>query len=134
MFTQPLYIVWQQKNMLGIPIIDEQHRSIVSMINTLFYFSQNGKNEELIDSVLDSLKQYTRLHFTTEEEMLYACGYPEAESHIAYHREFTAHVEKMLQESDDAEKMGRVMAFLKRWWLHHINNEDRKYVPYVQDC
>ena len=134
MFMQPLYIVWQEKNILGIPIIDEQHRSIVSTINTLFYFSQKGKSDQLIDSALDSLKEYTRIHFTTEEDMFYTCNYPEAEKHISYHREFAAHVDKMLQEPDDEDKMVRVMTFLKKWWIQHINNEDRKYVPYVQDC
>ena len=33
-----VFIVWKNSNDCGINIIDEQHRGIVSTINTLFYF------------------------------------------------------------------------------------------------
>ena len=35
-----LYITWKNEDELGIPIIDEQHRGVVTAINSLFYFMQ----------------------------------------------------------------------------------------------
>jgi len=43
-----LYIVWSDNNELGIPIIDEQHRAIISTINSLHYFMQPGHGDDII--------------------------------------------------------------------------------------
>lgn len=37
-----LCIVWSDTNNLGIPIIDEQHRGIISASNSLYFSMQNA--------------------------------------------------------------------------------------------
>ena len=41
-----LYIVWNEKNNIGVPIIDEQHRGIVIAINSLYYFINERRANE----------------------------------------------------------------------------------------
>ena len=43
-----LYIAWNDDNKLGIPIIDEQYRAIISTINSLHYFMQIGHGDDII--------------------------------------------------------------------------------------
>ena len=61
-----LYIVWNDINKLGIPIIDEQHRGIVATINSFHYFIQEGHGLEALKPTLNILEQYTCIHFKTE--------------------------------------------------------------------
>ncbi len=46
--SNDLYIIWHPDNDLGIPIIDEQHRGLVSAINSLHYFIKADKGVEMI--------------------------------------------------------------------------------------
>jgi hemerythrin len=62
-----LYIVWNEYNNLGIAVIDEQHRGIVAIINSLHYFIQEGQGEDVLVPTLGMLEHYTRIHFLTEE-------------------------------------------------------------------
>jgi hemerythrin len=126
-----LYIVWTGKNNLGIPIVDEQHRGIVSAINTFYYSIQEGHDFEALKPTMVFLKQYTQLHFATEESLMQKAGYPDFNRHIAIHKRLvqkTTEVGRASLLHNDADLMIR---FLKEWWLGHINQEDRKYAPWV---
>lgn len=126
-----LYIIWSKENEIGVPIIDEQHRSIVSTINTFHYYVQKGIGEKVVLATLRILEQYTKLHFETEEDLMGKAGFPDFEDHRALHQTLadrTKHIVLTAQQEQDADE---VLRFLRQWWMGHINAEDRKYVPYV---
>jgi len=62
-----LYIAWNDDNKLGIPIIDEQHRAIISTINSLHYFMQPGHGDDIIQPTMIILEQYVNIHFKQVE-------------------------------------------------------------------
>lgn len=127
-----LYIVWNETNNLGIPIIDEQHRGIVSTINTLYNFVELGKGLEALSPTLNIIDQYAILHFETEEFMLTQAGYPDCSQHFHLHE---ALVEKTKQVRFQAtlDKDPKIaLKFLREWWLNHINVEDRKFVNWLR--
>jgi hemerythrin-like metal-binding protein len=129
---QSLYIVWNESYNLGIPILDEQHRSIVSTINTLHHFIQNGKSESIISAILNNLEQYTSIHFTTEEQLMLKFGFPDLNKHISHHRHLASRTAEMLDSSEGVGNHGQAtLQFLKEWWLDHISLEDPKFVPYL---
>ena len=127
-----LYIVWSDKNKLGIPIIDEQHRGIISTINSLYYFIQAGQGHEIIKPTMIMLEQYTDVHFKTEEELLVKAGYPSFEEHLGFHHELKKKTKALSMNADRDQDSDMVLKFLKEWWLGHINKEDRKYIPFVK--
>jgi len=55
-----LYIVRNEKNDTGIHIIDERHRAIVSLINSLFFFTQENFAEVALTPTLTVLSQYSK--------------------------------------------------------------------------
>jgi hemerythrin len=126
-----LYIVWVEKNNLGIPIIDEQHRGLVATINSLYYFIQEGHGAEALRPTLTVLEQYTYIHFTTEEALMREAGYPALESHILLHKHLAEKTREISQESAFHREADTALKFLRGWWLGHLNREDRKYAPYV---
>jgi len=125
-----LYIVWNKYNQTGIPILDEQHRGIVSSINSLHYFIQKGQVETIILPTLVMLGQYTNIHFATEETLMTEAGYPELENHLRFHQELKKNTDTFYRDVD-MNKPDVIVKFLKEWWLGHINKEDKKYAPFL---
>ena len=127
-----LYIIWNDRNMLGIPIIDEQHRGIVSTINSFHYFIQEGKGLNALQPTLDILRQYTFIHFKTEEALITAAEYPDLENHIKMHSMLAEKTNQIAEEAVSNNEPELALVFLKDWWLSHINREDSKYSSYVK--
>jgi hemerythrin len=128
MLTNNLYIVWSKQNETGIPIIDEQHRAIVSTINSLFYFIQDGHAMDVLRPTLTLLAQYTKIHFSTEEALLRKAGYEDFDNHVELHHALVKRTVEVTQESINEKNPSLLLGFLKDWWIHHINEEDREYV------
>jgi len=126
-----MYIIWNQNSETGIPIIDEQHRGIISTINSLHYFIQNGQGQDIIEPTLIMLKQYTTIHFKTEESLLIKAKYPNLEEHFALHKKLGEKTKMFSLLGNKTQDSELVLQFLKEWWLGHINQEDRKYIPFV---
>ena len=128
---QELYIAWNDNNFLGIPIIDEQHRSIVAIINTLHYFVEKHMELEVLTPIISAISQYTIIHFKTEEIMLKEAGYPSLDDHILLHKHLVNEMKSVADESTQERDVEPLLKFLKAWWLNHINREDRKYVSFI---
>ncbi len=127
-----LYIVWHDDNNLDISIIDEQHRAIVSIINSLHYFMLSGHENEIIKPTMITLAQYTEIHFQTEEAIMTEAGYPAFDEHIALHKALQRKTKELSIGANRNKDSIMVLKFLKKWWLDHINKQDRKYAPYVK--
>ncbi len=127
-----LYIVWSEGNDLGIPIIDEQHRGIVSTINSFHYFIQGGHGLDALKPTLSILAEYTKIHFKTEEALFCETDYPDRDAHLLLHEELMRKTIEIARESTVHGEPEVALVFLKEWWLGHINRKDRQYAPYVK--
>ncbi len=127
-----LYIVWNDGNTLGIPIIDEQHRGIISTINSLYYSIQTGHGQEVTGPTIAMLEQYINVHFKTEETLMLEAGYPAVEEHIALHKKLVDKTTELSIIAGDDTGPEMLLKFLRGWWLSHINKEDRKYAPFLK--
>lgn len=126
-----LYIIWDNKYELGIPIIDEQHRAIISTINTLHHFIMNKKERDVLDSTLIILGEYTKFHFLTEEYIMQEEGYPELGEHKKLHAQLAMETNRVSSKIKFKQDPSELLKFLKGWWLNHICIEDRKYADVI---
>jgi hemerythrin-like metal-binding domain len=126
-----LLIVWNPSDNLGIPIIDEQHRGIVATINSLHYLHRTKRTREMLNAIINMIREYTRIHFLTEETILAETGYP----HLNAHRELHARlISKTFIVGNDSLLMNdpvKFLDFLKDWWHNHIHGQDRLYAEHV---
>jgi len=128
-----VFMPWTQDLELGIPTIDEQHKKLVAMINSLHRAVE--KNDAAgAKRVLQELVEYTGYHFGTEEKFFDQHGYPETEAHKTIHKKL---VEKALAftkkfDAGDEFLAQELLIFLKDWLVSHICVTDRKYVPFLQ--
>jgi len=122
-----VFIVWKSEYDLGIPIIDEQHRGVVTIINSLYYGVQSGHIKNIFSPITDMLHSYADIHFQTEEHFLEAVGYPGAADHRLLHQGYTSKLAGIDRISAVDKDPHQLMDFLKKWWLGHICEEDMQF-------
>jgi hemerythrin len=127
-----LLIVWRDVNQTGIPIIDEQHRGIVSIINSVHDSLGTKREEAILEPATGMLLAYTRLHFRNEHDLLEESGYPGLKEHDKLHEKLIADMSKHFRESKKGNDTGIMLGFLKGWWLDHINREDMLYKEHLR--
>jgi hemerythrin-like metal-binding protein len=124
----PLYIKWTEKFNVGVTIIDEQHRGLVSIINSFYFHKSDAVVERVLAPTADTLMAFCRIHFMTEESMMTEAKYPDLEDHRKNHHDTFMMLEKLRYECSQAKDPDRFMQFLKDYWNDHVNGYDRRYV------
>jgi len=130
-------IPWENKFELGIVEIDEQHKTMLAIINKLYDLFEDKKHEDQaeIDKVVKEMADYAIYHFATEEKYFVMFGYENMESHIKIHDQYRAKIEEwrnIYDSNKDKKIFFEISNFLQDWWTWHINNTDREYVPFMK--
>ena len=126
------YFKWDDSFLIHVNEIDDQHHGLVDLVNELHEAMRVGKGQNVLESTLNKLVQYTLVHFQTEESYFKRFGYSDAESHIKEHANF---VQKVGEFKEGFEK-GKVLLtldvldFLYNWLNTHIKGTDKKYGPF----
>lgn len=126
-----LLIVWTDLNQTGIPIIDEQHRGIVSIINSFHYVQADERGSDFLEPTANMITEYTKIHFATEADLLEQSDYPDLDNHLKLHHHLITSSKLFAFESKKKDDPRVYLNFLKSWWIHHINEEDKKYCPHL---
>ena len=126
-----VFIMWKPEYDLGIHIIDEQHRGVVTIINSLYYGIQNEYIEDMLIPIIEMISDYTKIHFQIEEDFLDKCRYPDVTSHCALHAELIAKLAIIGSKSLSEQDPYKFLEFLKKWWIDHIRTEDYVFRDYL---
>lgn len=128
---------WGAQYETGIAVIDEQHKMLVKLTNTLAEASAAKSQNELqvLNRAMVELAEYIKVHFSTEERLLALGHYPGITAHIEDHREFEREFKNLLQEAMSGQLMGvdPLLEFLKPWLGEHIMQSDRHFVPFLKE-
>jgi hemerythrin len=89
------FFEWRDEYSVGIKKIDDQHQEIVNHLNNLFQSMKDGKGKDTLDNVLMGLVQYTKAHFSNEENLMKLYKYPGYEEHKQKHKKMTEHVVRL---------------------------------------
>ena len=124
-------IEWGPQYMLGIAKVDQQHMVLVTLINRLESLrAGDAPSDRDLDEILKHLEQYVHTHFRDEEALLERLAYPEFPGHREEHHAFENRVAAFREAfaNGDASVPEKLGQFLEGWLLHHILENDRKYV------
>lgn len=133
-------LAWSDALLTGIDVIDRQHRGLVDMINATAarLEDQSELSADEVRLLVGFLKDYTEVHFSTEEALMSLCGLPPgyAQAHHHNHERFLGLVSDMADElGDDAVPDGRqLLAFLGEWLIRHIRGEDQGLARRLRDA
>lgn len=127
-------LVWQNDLNIGIEVIDNQHRRIVTMINLLIVAQQEGHSRSEVGHVLNDLVDYTLSHFAFEESLLEESGYNFTRPHKRVHEVFIGKVNEYNMRFKAGEDITHeLISLLSRWLFNHIRNDDAAYAKVVID-
>lgn len=129
-------IQWTPNLSVGLEHIDAQHKIWFEKANNLFQAGKNRKSKEVISEMLQFLDDYTKEHFSDEEEYMAKIKYPGIEQQKAAHKNFVAELAKLKEEY---EKSGGNVAviinanvLIINWLTQHISNMDKQIGVYAQ--
>ena len=116
-------------------MLDEQHKRIVDMINTLISDREATVRSETISEMLDGLTKYAMNHFREEEQLLEEHEYPDLasqkEEHTAYRIKVVAFCQSTISYEDSVP--AELLKFMHGWWVNHILESDMKYRTFLTE-
>lgn len=130
-------IEWNDEELaIGISKIDEQHKQLIAISNSLVAMPAETSREEL-ERCFFTIRFYLQSHFADEERIMQKMSFPGIESHTREHASCLAKVEEFeatfKAEGASAELQQRLAKFFSLWFLNHIKTEDAKYSRYLLD-
>lgn len=128
---------WNQNFETGIAKIDEQHRKLVELINSIAMQSTHATRIEDVDQVLDSMTEYANYHFKTEEEIWFPyfqddpCFIEHQKTHSTFLECVTKLRQRKINEPLD-EVVEDLLQFLIGWLIYHILDNDKQLAITIQ--
>ncbi len=118
---------WKAEYETGNTLVDQQHQSIFSIINALHSATVAGQGADLLEQTIQSVRDYTTVHFDTEEQYMRNQGYAgyadHKRKHDALRAKFTAFETQSYPDIQQHTIM--VSHFLTTWLIQHIQNDDQ---------
>jgi hemerythrin len=126
-------LVWSKILSVGVEEIDEDHRKLVGIFNTLGHAVGDRESAEYLAATLDELINCTVWHFSHEERLMLKYKYPEREEHKAEHRELIESAKELQQKLLQADESvaDQEILFLERWLTGHILTTDMRLGTYL---
>jgi hemerythrin len=126
------YVEWSDTLSTGVQEIDEQHKTLIALLNELNEANERSDAGGSFD-VVEKMKAYALTHFSTEERYMNKYKYPGSLDHLAEHASFVSKVKALDAHGKDPRIIPGVIKFLKQWLVEHISNMDIKMGRFLQD-
>jgi hemerythrin len=127
-------LVWTDQYVLGVEVIDQQHRAIMDYVNQLEDALNNGQSQKEIGKLIKKLVDYTFFHFSFEEGLQEKAGYPFLKPHQKSHALIAKHVSDFQARFDKGEDISKDMdGLLATWLFDHLKHDDADYVSSVNE-
>lgn len=121
---------WGTNFETGIQEVDDQHRKLVELINSLgAQLAENDMTDRHVEALLQELFNYTQYHFQEEERLMvyYGLDSRHCTQHLSAHKSFIDDVTYMSQQpkKDDGDDGKSLLEFLIHWLAYHILGCDK---------
>ena len=131
-----LAIQWRDSYAIGIKEIDDQHKQLFDAIDKLFIACAEGKGKQEVGNTLLFLEDYTKVHFSDEQQLHIKYNYPERLAHKAVHENFLKHLVKLKQQFEEEGAgvlfVSTVNKTVLEWLIKHIGNLDKAFAAFVK--
>lgn len=133
-------MIWKEKYMLGVPLIDEQHQELFRRVTDFVEIVRKPvpweQKTEQVSQTLDFMKEYVITHFRDEEQLQRELGYPEQQEHKKIHHDMVAYVAGVAKEYEEKgyqeQLMQQFAGKLLAWLINHVASEDQKIANYAK--
>jgi len=129
---------WSEKLAVGVDVIDNQHKGIISRINNLLNAMSLGKGRDEVGNVLTFLADYVVKHFTAEEGLMKKYNYDGYSEQQAEHAKFIKDFSLLKKEFETGGVTSTLVLQTQRqlcdWLTNHITNKDKQIGVFIKKC
>ena len=130
-------IVWNDNFIVGIKLIDDQHKELINTTNELFEACTTGTDEAVnyFKNTVRVMVNHTKEVFAHEEDLFDLCAYPERAVHKVQHKEFMKNILEHQQKFQAGARFvpNSLARFLAEWASSHIAIDDKKFGIYYAE-
>jgi hemerythrin-like metal-binding protein len=128
-------IEWNDKYSVGISIIDEEHKKLIDITNTAIVAKKQNYNSEKTKEVLNGMVDYTYKQFTIEDTGMVKFNYSEYQLHRNELLNFMDGTIERYKDlaMDNYYLINETLEFLKKWFVNHIQETDKKYINSINE-
>lgn len=122
---------WRDEFNIGVDIIDKEHQRLFKIINKLFMFKDEGKDDQwTCQEGIKFFKGHTMKHFAEEEAYMQSIGYAGLEQHRLIHNGFKQNtlpaLEQELERTNYApDSVDHFLGVCAGWLIGHTMTEDQ---------
>ncbi len=128
------FMKWDDKYLVNIRVIDEQHQRLFAMINEFHELLRKKEIKRAMSELLQGLVDYSSYHFHSEESLMEQHGFPGLEQHRRAHEQFTKKVAQFQNRYETGQLVIpiEIADFLKDWLVNHVTTTDQQYAPFFK--
>ena len=128
------FIQWTEELSIGIGSVDDQHKTLVAILNSLHDGMIDRTADEHLSRLLAELTEYTVEHFAYEESLMDKFDYDDTDLHKLEHKRLVKDVENFNRRFNDGH-LGLsmdLMQYLRDWLNNHILEADKKLGKFLK--
>ena len=135
-------VEWDEKYSVDVPELDECHKQLMDMFNTLIELKTNKGDAKDVANLVTEINDFSKIFFSKEEKLLNRKGYPDLETHAKSHRRFIKKAIGLRREiAEDVDNLPiEDIVDLRDWLVTHFQTSDVLFIPflrihrYVDEC
>lgn len=121
-------VSWTNALLLGVDEVDAEHRYYFEILHRFNKARADGCDPRRLRTLLNDLLAYIEMHFSNEEAVMRAAGYPALDRHIVAHRGAAEAIQTLSSRNPSDDEVNEFLnSFLSRWLVNHIQSEDRAF-------
>jgi hemerythrin len=128
-------VEWSNRYSVGIDLVDDQHKKLIDMTNTLYLGCLHG-DEAARSFFLETIHKavdYVKYHFSTEEKIMERIDYPGFATHKTEHHDFVREIIQEVRQFQDGKSFvpNMFVRYLRDWVFTHMALSDKGYADYL---
>ncbi|MCP4119451.1 MAG: hemerythrin family protein [Desulfobacteraceae bacterium] len=131
-------VKWMKSLSVNDEKIDDQHKKWIELYNRVHAQMMGIEPTEdylgIGEAALAEMIEYTKYHFSSEEDFMKKIGFPEYEKHRKIHEAFIRKLEAIsYQMQEDTHVLNsEVLKVIEDWFINHILKEDQEITKYAR--
>ena len=85
-------VTWRDEYNINVEQLDRQHQEMLEIVNKLHAAVEAREHKSVLRDMLVELAEFTRVHFSTEEELMKEYSFPDFQDHQIQHRLLLQHL------------------------------------------
>lgn len=123
---------WNPNLDIHVKEMNDEHKALIDLMNLLHDEAKSGLAKPQLQETFQELMDYTRQHFSDEEEYMYSINYPGLATHKLMHARFLNQLHGYFEafRSGNGTIGAEVFDFFKTWLSAHIGGIDIQYAQH----